>query len=188
MDRPILKGDLNIFLENNFVGSSSADMILPGEDFELTLSVNENIRVKRSLEEMKIYNPGMLSSKRKAKFSFLVTIENYSKENIKIHIVDQIPVSKIEDIEITDLKFSHKPVMKNKKGIVKWTFQMASKKKVQLRMEFYISFPKEKNLQFYKSSLRPNQSLMDLEKKEDKFNQSRSRYREFKPRMQKKMY
>ncbi len=188
MDHPILQGKLNIFIENSFVGSSYADNILPGEEFELTLSVNENIRVKRSLEEMKIFNPGTFSSKRKAKFSFLIKVENFTKENIKMNVIDQIPVSKIEDIEIVDVTFSHKPVKKDKKGIIKWILNMKPGQKEHIKMEFYISFPKDKQLTFYKKQMKLNQSLQDLELNEKKMNKEIFKKQKYIPRMQRNMY
>jgi len=187
MDYPILQGNLNIFLDNSFVGSSNADRILPGEEFELNLSVNENIRVKRYLEEMKVFKPGMLSSQRRAQFSFVITVENFTKEKIKMNVVDQIPVSNVEEISIKDVNFSIAPKKKKKNGVCSWVMDMKPGEKKKIRIKFTIYYPKAKGLAFYKNSLKLNSNLMDLEKDENIKNKNDS-FKKFRPRMQRKMY
>ncbi|MFC1669892.1 mucoidy inhibitor MuiA family protein [Spirochaetota bacterium] len=166
MEKPILKGDLNIFIENDFVGSSYAGDILPGEKFELTLSVNENVRIKRTLEDKVDKKAGTFTSDRRLKYSFMISIENFSKQHITMNVLDQIPVSKSHDLEIMDVKFSHKPVMRNKRGIIKWTFKMAPKEKREIKFSFAVEVPKGKDLAFYKNKLKRKTSLQELNQME----------------------
>lgn len=50
-DLQLLAGRVNIFLEGDFVGTSSIDNIGPQEEFDLYLGVDENVKVKRELME-----------------------------------------------------------------------------------------------------------------------------------------
>jgi uncharacterized protein (TIGR02231 family) len=155
LSAPILRGDLNIFMGNDFVGSSYTDNILPGEDFELVLSVNENIRVTRSLEEKEEKEAGFLGGTKKISYRFLVKIENYSGADIVMNVFDQIPVSRTSEIEIKDVVFSHTPQKKDVKGICKWQFAMKPKETVNLTFSFTVSVPKDKEAAFFRTKLSP---------------------------------
>ncbi|MCP4138272.1 MAG: mucoidy inhibitor MuiA family protein [bacterium] len=172
MKTPILKGKLNIFMGNDFVGSSNTGNILPGEDFELTLSVNENIRVTRKLDEKEVKESGFLSSTQKTRYTFFIKVENYTGNDIIMNILDQVPVSNQEDVEVEVHKFSHKPVMRNKKGIIKWQLKMRSKETVKLTFSFTLSVPEGKEAAFFKTLLPPSlylQKLPQVNTEEDLF-------------------
>lgn len=162
LDTPILRGDLNIFTGNDFVGSSYTDNILPGEDFELILSVNENVRVTRSLEEKEEQEAGFLGGTKKINYRFLVKIENYSGGDIVMNIFDQIPVSRTSEIEIKNVAFSHQPKLRDPKGICKWQFAMKSKETVNLNFSFTVTVPKEHEAAFFRTKLSPSTYLEQL--------------------------
>jgi uncharacterized protein (TIGR02231 family) len=159
---PILRGDLNIFMGNDFVGSSYTDNILPGEDFELVLSVNENIRVKRTLEEKEEKEAGFLGGTKRIDYRFLIKIENYSGGDIIMNIFDQVPVSRTSEIEIKNIAFSHEPLKKDVKGICKWQFSMKPKEVVNLTFSFTVTVPKDKDAAFFRTKLSPAQYLDQL--------------------------
>jgi uncharacterized protein (TIGR02231 family) len=156
LESPILRGDLNIFMENDFVGSSYTDNILPGQDFELILSVNENIRVIRSLEEKEEKEAGFLSSMKSINFRFLIKIENFSGTDIVMNIFDQIPVSRTSEIEIKNVDFSHAPAVKDVKGICKWQFAMKPKETINLTFSFTVAVPKDQEAAFFRTNLAPS--------------------------------
>ena len=53
-DLQLLGARVNVFLEGDFVGSSSIPDIAPGEEFDLYLGADENVKVKRELLEKKV--------------------------------------------------------------------------------------------------------------------------------------
>ncbi len=162
LDTPILRGDLNIFMGNDFVGSSFTDNILPGQNFELILSVNENIRVTRSLEEKEEIEPGFLGNTKKINYRFLIKIENYSGGEITMNIFDQLPVSRTSEIEIRNVEFSRAPQVRDKKGICKWQFPMKSKETVNLNFSFTVTVPKGQEAAFFRTHLAPSTYLEQL--------------------------
>ncbi|HNX58203.1 MAG TPA: mucoidy inhibitor MuiA family protein [Spirochaetota bacterium] len=193
MSVPILKGNLNIFMGNDFVGSSNTDSIMPGEDFELTLSVNDNIRVSRILEEKGEKSGGFLSSSQKTNFSFLIKVENYTGKDIVMNIFDQIPVSETEEIEITNVAFSQKPHMQSKKGIIQWQLNMKPKEVAQINFSFSVNIPKGMELAFFRTNLAPKMFIQgeqsrQIQKSGNRYEQSADEMqREFKaPAMKKR--
>jgi uncharacterized protein (TIGR02231 family) len=166
MKTPILQGALNIFMGNDFVGSSYAGNILPGEDFELTLSVNENIRVKRVLDEKVEKEEGFLNKQKRIKYSFLIKVENYTGKDIVMNILDQIPVSRTDKVKVEDISFSEQPVKKEKNGIIKWQFKMKPEEKKKIQFSFSINVPKGMEAAFFKTNLPPSIYLQNLKTQE----------------------
>jgi len=48
-DLNFLSGEVNLFVEEDYIGKSSIDNIGPGEPFDLYLWADENVRVKRKM-------------------------------------------------------------------------------------------------------------------------------------------
>ena len=183
MSVPILRGNLNIFMGNDFVGSSNTGSIMPGEDFELTLSVNDNIRVSRVLEEKGEQSGGFLSSTQKTNFSFIIKVENYTGKDIVMNIFDQIPVSETEEIEITNVAFSQKPHMQSKKGIVQWQLKMKPKEVTQINFSFSVNIPKGMELAFFRTNLAPKMFIQGEQSRQNQ--KSNRRYEQSADEMQK---
>jgi uncharacterized protein (TIGR02231 family) len=162
MSLPILRGDLNVFMGNDFVGSSNTDTIMPGENFELTLSVNDNIRVSRVLDEKGEQTSGILGGSLKTNFSFIIKVENYTGKDIVMNIFDQIPVSETDEIEVTKVAFSLKPLKQGKNGIVQWQLNMKPKESVTINFSFTVNVPKGKKLAFFRTGKTPAQYLLEL--------------------------
>ena len=194
MKEPILTGALNIFIKDNFVGSSSTGNILPGEKFELTLSVNEKIRVNHKLEENTASTAGLFGGKRKLKFAYIMKLGNFTSERIIMNVLDQIPVSRSEELEITNPQFSMQPVKRSKDGIIKWRFSLAPAASKTIRFSFDALVPEKKSAAFSRNRRRPVRSMQELDVIEKKMDYNRRRkYRGRRapraaPAMKKQMY
>lgn len=178
MSRPILQGDLNIFMGNNFMGPAYTENILPGEEFELTLNTNENIRVTRELDEQTSQSAGILSSRRVFKYSYVIKVENYSGEHMMINVLDQLPLGKSENVNISPASFSLQPDLQTKKGILKWRLTMKPGEVRKITYGFNISVPAKMEPAFYlhRKKGRFQRSLKELDTiNQDELMQERNR-------------
>ena len=77
--------------------------------------------------------------------AFKITVENIKGKPIKIKVLDSIPVSRTDKIEVKDLKITPAPVEKNyqdKEGILFWEFELKPGGNQQINMEFVVTYPK----------------------------------------------
>lgn len=189
LDTPILRGDLNIFMESDFVGSSYTGNILPGEEFELMLGVNENIRVTRVLEERHEKKGGFLSGGRKISYGFSIKVENYSGKEITMNLVDQIPVSEISEIEVRDVTFSDRPEKSLKNGIVKWQLGMKSGQSKTITFSFTVVAPENSEVAFFTTKLPPSYYLQNKDMQRNEYDSQKSEETQKKaPALRSKMY
>ncbi len=152
-DMQLLAGEVNLFVEGDYIGKSSIDNVGPGETFSLFLGVNENVRVKRE-EVSKLVNDVMLggipSSNRKTTFKYKLTVENYKKEKIKMNLFEAMPVSGNEKIRVKVFDVSLPPVAKDwedRKGIWQWVFEMEPKGKKEIFYSFTIEHSRDMQIQ-----------------------------------------
>ncbi len=190
LDTPILQGALNIYMTSDFVGSSFTGNILPGEEFELMLGINENIRVTRTIEERHEKKAGFLSGGRKISYGFAIKVENYSGREITMNLVDQVPVSETSEIEVRDVSFSDNPQKKLKNGIVKWQFIMKSGQSKTVSFSFTVAAPENSEVAFFATKLPPSYYLQNLDaQRRDEYDQQQDeQIRKKAPALRQKMY
>jgi len=78
--------------------------------------------------------------------AFKITLENIKDKPIKIKVLDSIPVSRTDRIEVKDLKITPEPAEKNyqdKEGVCLWEFELESNEKRDISIEFVVTYPKD---------------------------------------------
>ncbi len=149
LDVPLLPGQANIFLNGGFTGNSAIDYIPPGEDFQISLGIAENIKVKREL--LKKFTDKTListipSSKVLTEYEYKITVENYQDTESLCHLFENLPVSEDDRIQVNIKQVSKEPKEKdwdNKSGVWMWEFLLEPQEKVEIDMIYSISHPRD---------------------------------------------
>lgn len=145
----LLAGRVNIFLDGDFVGASSIDNTGPGEEFDLYLGVDENVKVKRELIEKKVDETliaGIPSPTKRTVFKYKLTVENYKSKKIYVKLFEAMPVSEEERIKVKIDKVSLEPKVKDwkdRKGVWLWELELSPKAKQEIFYTSVIEHPRE---------------------------------------------
>ncbi len=146
-ERPILAGPVNIFMGPDFAGQGRLRTTGPKETLELPLGADEDLRLKRTVvpatEVKGVFNKDELTT-------YKVTLEvgNYKKRPVKITVIDQIPKSGHEVIEIEAGAESPKPDRKiDEDGILRWTLELPAGQVKKIEFSYRILRPE--NWQLY---------------------------------------
>jgi len=140
----LLAGQVNIFLDGDYVGHSSIANIGPGEEFDLYLGADENVKVKREMIEKKVDDvliAGIPSPTRKTTFKYKTTLENYKNKKITINFFEAMPVSQDEKIRVKIISASLEPKekdWKDRKGIWRFELELAPKEKKEIFYSFSV--------------------------------------------------
>jgi hypothetical protein len=73
-------------------------------------------------------------------------VENLKDKPIKMRILDSVPVSKTDKIEVKDVKITPNPTEKNyqeKEGVLLWELEMKPGERKEIRIEFTVTHPKD---------------------------------------------
>ena len=137
-DLQLLAGTVNVFVDGDFVGSSSIDTIGPGEEFDLSLGVDENVKIKREEIERKVDDvlvAGIPSPNRKTTLKYKFTLENYKTKKIKAILLEATPVSENERLRVKIADVSLQPNQKdwkNRLGVWRWELELEPKGKKEI--------------------------------------------------------
>lgn len=149
----LLAGRVNIFLDGGFVGSSSIDNVGPGEEFDLYLGVDENVKVKRDQIEKKVDETligGIPSPVKKTVYKFKLTAENYKSRQVKVKLFESMPVPEDDRIKVRINQVSIEPNekdWKDRKGVYLWDLQLAPKEKKEIFYTYTIEHPRDMRIE-----------------------------------------
>lgn len=146
---PLLPGKVNIFMDGNFVGNARLpQLVTPEETFELSLGVDESIRVTHKLLRKKGDEKGLFTKSKVQHFAYLITIENLRKTAENITVQDQLPVSQTEKIKVETQRVNpnenpDKDADKLPNGTLEWKLAVEAKSEAKIELEFTVSYPRE---------------------------------------------
>jgi uncharacterized protein (TIGR02231 family) len=146
---PLLPGQVNIFLDDGFTGDTAIGYIPPGEDFDLSLGIAENIKVKRELlkkfrDQTVIAN--LPSLKVTTKYEYKITVENFQDMNSLIEIFETVPISEDDRIQINIDKITPEPKVKDwndKKGVWMWEYLLEPHDKIEIGIAYSVIHPRD---------------------------------------------
>lgn len=140
----LLDGEANVFFEDTYVGKTVLDLRNIGDTLSLSLGRDKNISVKREL--LKDYTTKKLfGSKKEDTRSWKISTRNGKQQPIDIVILDQVPVSQNNEIEVEVEKQSGGR-LNAETGEVKWVFTLKPAEKKDLKLRYKVKYNKDKIL------------------------------------------
>ncbi|WP_436495844.1 mucoidy inhibitor MuiA family protein [Actinokineospora sp. HUAS TT18] len=134
-------GRASIFHDNEFVGATDLETWAPGEEVELTLGVDERIRVERELVRRSA-GKAVLGSTRKQEAAYRIKVGNFGPRDAHITVIDQVPVSRSEQIVVRDVTLRPEPAERTDLGEVTWKIDLAPGKSTELELGFRLDIAK----------------------------------------------
>lgn len=152
-DLQLLAGTINIFLDGDYVGESHIQNIGPGEVFDLSLGIDESVKVERKEIEKKVDDvliAGISSGSKKTNYKYKLSVENYKGKPIDIILYEAMPVSENDRIKVKVSDVSLEPKEKDwdsRKGIWRWELKLDPKAKKEIAYSFFIEHPREMQIE-----------------------------------------
>lgn len=144
-DFPLLAGETNIFLDNNFVTSGSINTISPSETFWTFLGIDEGIKVEYKLINREQSKPGMFGNKIKVTFDYLIKVTNHKKQSHDLVLQDQLPLPAHRDIQVELIspvyKQNDKTFTKNNENLLEWKKTLKPGEIIEIPLKFTVTHP-----------------------------------------------
>jgi len=143
---PFLPGNMSIFYDSDYVGSSYMPATVVNQEIKASLGIEESINVSR--EKLKEYkeSKGITGSQTKITYEYQIEVQNFKEEEIQIAILENLPISKNSEIKIKLEKIEPEPLEIDEKGIIKWDLNLKSKEKKIIEWVYSLEYPKDKIL------------------------------------------
>ena len=132
----LLTGEVNIYFEGCYIGSSKIDTENTTDTLDISLGRDKAIMIDRKLKEDFNKKQPIKNGKTET-YTWEITVKNNKTEKINIELADQIPLSysknfDVELLESTDAKYD-----KNK-GELKWNLELAPLEKKVLTFSYSV--------------------------------------------------
>jgi uncharacterized protein (TIGR02231 family) len=150
-DKELLAGKLNVYFGGRFIGDTSLSEKKPGEPFSLNLGADRSVKVHRKKLKDKVKETYFGTIQRDTvvrSFSYKIIAENLKDKPITLKVVDRVPVSRTDKIEVKDILLTPKPTQSNyqaKEGVHLWVFQLSPGEIQEIDLDFTVAYPSEAN-------------------------------------------
>jgi uncharacterized protein (TIGR02231 family) len=138
----LLPGQASVFHEGDFVGSTRLETVVPNQEFEAQLGVDDRVKVERELTTREI-SKTLIGNTRKNVFGFKITVSSFLAWPTTVTLYDQFPVSRNEQIKSKLLEVRPPPVEQSELNILKWELAVAPQQKQTLLYTFEVDFPRD---------------------------------------------
>ena len=145
-ETPLLPGPVMLYRDGVFMGQGGLAMLSPGEETRLGFGADDLIKVKRIEVKRNRGEEGLITSSNIDERAYDITVKNLHDFAVPVTILDQMPVSNVEDITVETLPGMTPPTAKDyekKRGVLAWQFDLAPKAEKVLKHGFKITWPKD---------------------------------------------
>lgn len=141
---PITSGIANIYIDGKFVNKVNLkEQILPGEVMDLSLGIDESIKIERKLAEKFTEYTGILSKEKRINYKYEIEVINGKKTEVTLNLRDQFPVSRNEKIKVIRELPKEEEAKIGEDGIIQWELKLKPAEKKTLKVKFSIEAPKD---------------------------------------------
>lgn len=144
--RILLKGEANIFMEGEYVGSSPLKQTAPGETFDAFLGIDDRIKIKHELIERGVEKGNILRDLRRTTYAYRITVHNYAEHTRNVVIRDHLPVSRHERVKVRVQNISPQPDERTKLELLTWNFSLPADGERKIAYRFIVDQPQDMDI------------------------------------------
>jgi len=136
----LLPGPARVFHETEFVGETSLETVAAGEEFELQLGVDDQIRVERKLRRRST-SKAVIGGTRTIDIGYEITVENHRTSTTMVSVHDRIPVSTDGEIRVRLREASPAPAKQTDLGELTWELALDGGREATVSYRFTVEHP-----------------------------------------------
>lgn len=142
---PLLEGPVKVYRDFDYVGDSGIEDIVPGEELELYMGVDDGIKVKREQVNRISGKKGLTGKEIGIEYTYRITIESYKDEKETVKLFEQVPLSRNKEIEVRihEQGGFDDP---DEKGILKKEFEIKPKEKKEIVYTYSVRYPADRSV------------------------------------------
>lgn len=141
----LLSGTAQIFFKDTYVGQSEIDTKTVSDTLLLSLGRDEDISIKRVKPTDLAYTPKFLNNFKRELVAYDIVVKNNKKIPVNIEILDQIPVSKQDDITV-ELEERSGAQYSADFGKLLWHLEVPAYSSKTLRFKYWLKYPKDRTV------------------------------------------
>jgi hypothetical protein len=145
-DYPLLEGEINIFVDNDFVNRSYLNTIVPTDTLELALGIDESIKCEKILKNRFVESKGLFGGSKQITYDYEIKITNNRKTEENITVFDQLPVAMNEKIKIELITPPEAEMKLNQNKELVWQLNLTPGEIKTVPLKFTVEYPNDVNV------------------------------------------
>jgi uncharacterized protein (TIGR02231 family) len=148
-DKELLAGPLNLYLAGQYVGKIMMEEKKAGDAFRLGLGADREVRVRREKIQDKVRETLFGTFERNQtirELAYRISAENLKDRPVTIDILDSVPVSRTDKIQVRDIVITPPPDEKayqGREGVLRWKKTVAPGESQIIDITFVVVYPKD---------------------------------------------
>jgi uncharacterized protein (TIGR02231 family) len=147
---PLLPGAVNIFFDGSFVANSAFGLIMPGQESDVSLGVDEGIKVEYRFIKRFKKNEGLVNKKVSEQFEYQLRVTNNRARVARIKLSDQFPLTGDKELTVKPLaplaRDGQKELSIDDQNRISWTIELKPAEKRELPLSFLVEYPAERTV------------------------------------------
>jgi len=140
-EQPVLGGAATLFSGDAFVGESTLNTTLQGEEWTVPLGADPDIRLKRHVE-VKTKTKGVFSKDEISTYLIKIQVANYKRREVRVKVYDVLPISDQEQVIVKLLKTRPKAeIIRPDNGVLYWDLSLKAGARQDLTLQYQIKRP-----------------------------------------------
>lgn len=148
----LIEGETSIYYNGAFLGDATLSTRYSNSELEVSLGFEKGIQITKVKKEDKEAEK-TIGTNRTAHMMYDIDVRNNKNKDIEIEIVDQVPVSGDDDINVEIQNISG-ATMDQQNGKLSWNLKMKPAQYQKLSIEFTVKYPRDKDFSINFSVLR----------------------------------
>ena len=141
---PLLTGPIGVFFDQKLVGTTSlTETVLPDGEIDLSLGIDDGIKIERKLQKKNTDYAGIFSKETKIAYEYVIELTNGKNKEVKIDLNDQFPISRNEKIKVEMEAPKGGDATVSDEGIISWKITLAPGAKKTIPVKYSIAYPKD---------------------------------------------
>ena len=125
-------------------------LLAGGETHELGFGGDDMVRVKHAIVAEKRGETGLISSSKTDERNYKILVKNLHERAIDVSVLDQLPISKNEEIKVEPLGRPQPNVrdVENKAGVVRWDQKIEPGEEKAIEFGYRVIWPAAKSIEY----------------------------------------
>lgn len=143
-ETPLLGGRAQLYQDGSFVGTARLGILRPGASVHLAFGVDPAIEISYQLESERRSSEGVFRRRQRLERLYRIEVANRHGRPLRVTVLDQLPVSRDERIEV-ELLPATTPVSERdvdgRPGVVAWELELGPQESRTLRFGYAVTHP-----------------------------------------------
>jgi hypothetical protein len=135
----LLSGDMQLFFEGTYLGTSFLDVSELTDTLQLSLGRDDNIVIERRVDE-NFRSSGFLSNRQRETRGWIIEVRNKKERPVQLTLLDQVPLTTASTI---DIKYDLPDGVQHDEdtGQLKWVLTLAPRAAIEVGYGYEVRYP-----------------------------------------------